>query len=113
MTVLPFLKPPDSASSSITPFNISFPDSDLKNLQDLLRLTPVVSASYENSLPGSDRHLGLRRDWLVEAKKYWESEFDWRKVESQLNTFPNFKTHVSDKLGGLRRTLCGPLLREA
>lgn len=65
---LPFSQLPTSAASSIKPFRVSFPDSDLKNLADLLRLTPLPSASYENSLENGDRHLGLRLDWLSKVK---------------------------------------------
>ncbi|RMZ86615.1 hypothetical protein DV736_g6159, partial [Chaetothyriales sp. CBS 134916] len=100
MTALPFSKLPVGASlSSISPFTISFPDSDLKHLQDLLKLTPVPSPSYENSLPDSQRRFGIRRDWLIKAKTQWETDFDWRKVESKLNLFPQYKAKVKDQLG--------------
>ena len=90
---------PSSVSSSIKPFTISVPQVDLQHLKDLLKLTPLPSESYENSEPGSDRQYGLRRDWLASAKSYWENEFSWRDVETQLNSFPHFQTAVKDKLG--------------
>jgi hypothetical protein len=68
---------PANASSSIKTFDLCFPDADLKQMLDLLKLTPVAEPIYENSLPDGDRHLGLRRDWLTEAKRTWETEFDW------------------------------------
>ncbi|RMZ78888.1 hypothetical protein DV738_g3648, partial [Chaetothyriales sp. CBS 135597] len=99
-STLPFSKlPPGASSSAISPFTVSFPDSDLKYLKDLLKLTRVPSASFENSLPGSDRRLGVRRDWLAQAKTQWESDFDWRKVESKINSFPQFTALVKDTLG--------------
>ena len=73
----PFGMLPDRASSSIKPFTIDFPKADIKNMVDLLELTPVAPASYESSLPNNDRHLGLRREWLVAAKQHWETKFDW------------------------------------
>ncbi|KAK5094106.1 hypothetical protein LTS08_008735 [Lithohypha guttulata] len=94
-----FSKLPPTTSSSIKPFTITFPESDLQQLQDFLKLTPLPSQSYENSLPNGDRHLGLRLDWLSQAKKKWETDFDWRQVEGHLNSFPNFKAQVDDKLG--------------
>ena len=69
---------PSKAASNIEPYTLNVPDSDLKHLKDLLKLSPVAEPLYENSLPDGDRHLGLRRDWLMEAKRVWETDFDWR-----------------------------------
>jgi microsomal epoxide hydrolase len=73
----PFGELPQKASSSIKPFTIDFADAEIKRMIDLLKLTPVATESYENVLPNGDRHLGVRRDWLIEAKAYWENKFDW------------------------------------
>lgn len=73
----PYGKLPANASTAIKPFTLRFDDADIKHMLDLLKLTPVAEPVYENSLPDGDRHLGLRRDWLVEAKRVWETEFDW------------------------------------
>ncbi len=77
MSAPQFARLPEKASSSIQPFTIDFPESEIKGLIDLLKLTPVAESLYENSLPDGDRHLGVRRDWLLEAKKYWEEKYDW------------------------------------
>ena len=69
--------PPD-ATEGIEAYNLHVPESDIKHMQDLLKLSPVAEPIYENSLPDEDRHLGLRRDWLVEAKRVWETEFQWQ-----------------------------------
>jgi microsomal epoxide hydrolase len=95
----PFSTLPPAASSNIKTFTISFPQSELQHLKDLLKLTPIPSPSYENSLPDSDRRLGLRRDWLASAKSYWENDFDWREAESRLNDFPHYQATVEDELG--------------
>ena len=68
---------PSNAASNIEAYNLYIPASDIKHMQDLLRLSPVAGPVYENSLPDGDRHLGLRRDWLTEAKRVWETDFDW------------------------------------
>jgi microsomal epoxide hydrolase len=73
----PYGKLPSGASSAITPFTVHFPDADLKHMLDLLKLTPVADPVFENSLPDHNRQLGLRRDWLTEAKHIWETQFDW------------------------------------
>lgn len=72
-----FGKLPEGASKSIQPFTIDFPQSDLDDLKTLLKLSRVAGPVHENSLPGEDRHLGVRREWLIKAKKHWETSFDW------------------------------------
>lgn len=73
----PYGKLPQNASKSIKPFTLHYPDADIKQMKDLLKLTPLADPIFENSLPDGDRHLGLRRDWLSEAKRVWETDFDW------------------------------------
>lgn len=54
------------------------PEDDIQRMRDLLKLSCVAGPVYENSLPNEGRNLGLRRDWLLNAKKTWETDFDWR-----------------------------------
>lgn len=75
-----FGKVPPNASTSVQSFDVHFPDLEVSHMIDLLKLSPVAGAVFENSLPHGDRKLGLRRDWLVEAKRVWETEFDWYAV---------------------------------
>ena len=75
-----FGKLPSKAASSIEAYDLHFPDADIKYMQDLLRLSHIADPVYENSLPDGDRHLGLRHDWLLEAKRVWETDFNWQVV---------------------------------
>lgn len=77
MATIPFAKLPEKASKSVEPFTVDFPQSEIKGMIDLLKLTPVAGELYENSLAHNERHLGVRRDWLLNAKEYWETKFDW------------------------------------
>ena len=43
----------------------------------LVKLSRVADVSYENTLPDGGSRLGLRREWLAQAKWSWENEFDW------------------------------------
>ena len=64
-------------ADSVQPFTIAVPDQDIEHMKALVKLSRIASPSYENSLPDGSRDLGLRRDWLLEAKKLWETDFDW------------------------------------
>ncbi|KAK4639932.1 hypothetical protein QC761_700510 [Podospora bellae-mahoneyi] len=78
----------------VTPYTVNIDQGQLDRTQTLLKLSPIPGECYENSLPDGSRKLGLRREWLVEAKRVWEEEFSWRAVESQINSFPNFTASV-------------------
>jgi len=91
--------PGTAEASTITNFHIDIPDEDIRRLKQLLNLTHVANANYENSRPVGGRNLGLRRDWLIEAKHTWENDFDWRRHEAHMNSFPNFKAVIKDDLG--------------
>jgi pimeloyl-ACP methyl ester carboxylesterase len=43
-----------------------------------------------------DSHFGISREWLLKAKDIWLSTFDWRKHESYINDFLNFKVTIKE-----------------
>ena len=90
---------PRNASNAIRPWEVNISQQDLDDLATLLKASPLAPPTFENSLPEQDRHLGLRRDWLSAAKQYWETQFDWRKHESHMNSFPHFRVPINDTLG--------------
>ncbi|KAI1623242.1 Alpha/Beta hydrolase protein [Exophiala viscosa] len=90
---------PTNAAEAITPWKVSIPQQDLDRLATLLQVSELAPPTFENSLPGHDRRLGIRRDWLSAAKHHWETEFDWRKHEEHINSLPQFKATIRDSLG--------------
>ncbi|GAB7351144.1 hypothetical protein MBLNU459_g1599t1 [Dothideomycetes sp. NU459] len=84
-------KIPSKAKAQPKPFKASIPEETVSEFQQLLKLSKVGPAVYENQQ--QDRRFGTTRDWLVNAKKHWETSYDWRKTENHINSFPNF-THV-------------------
>jgi len=69
--------PASANQAAVKPYKLQVSDEDIQHLKALLKLTRVPTACYENSLPNGRRDLGLRRDWLLQAKNSWENEFDW------------------------------------
>lgn len=41
----------------------------------------------------------MRRDYLIAAKEQWLDGFDWRNVEDQINSFPNFTVPITGEDG--------------
>ncbi|KAF2165285.1 hypothetical protein M409DRAFT_55708 [Zasmidium cellare ATCC 36951] len=95
----PFGNLPSGATSNVKPYELHIPEADVQNMKNLLKLCRLAGPVYENSMPGGKRTLGVRRDWLADAKQTWETDFDWRASESHMNSFPNFKAPVEDKTG--------------
>ncbi|KAF2190478.1 epoxide hydrolase 1 [Zopfia rhizophila CBS 207.26] len=96
-TSLPYGTVPSSARQQPSKFELHIEDQQLSNFKQLLRLSPVAKDSYENQQ--QDRRFGVTREWILNAKKYWENEFNWRVHEKKINSFPNFKTNITDDDG--------------
>lgn len=88
---------PAGASLPIQPFSARTSNEKLHHLQQLLELSPIAPVVFENTNAG--RRYGLERGWLEHAKDVWLHEFDWRRHEDRLNSFPNFMASVEDTGG--------------
>lgn len=78
-----------TCESTITPFRIAIPQTELDDLASRLRATrsPVP-------LPGDGWDTGVPSGYLHALVTAWAEDFDWRAVEAQLNTIPQFTTVI-------------------
>ncbi|KAK7700198.1 hypothetical protein SLS57_012175 [Botryosphaeria dothidea] len=91
-----FATPPHPVTKGIlSPFQISVPDEEVQHFKTLLNLCPIAAPNYANNASHRGT-FGVTRDWLVNAKTYWESQFSWREHETILNSIPQFKIQVKD-----------------
>jgi len=88
---------PAGATGTFHKFNVHIPDEKLSQLKELIKIAPIGPVTWENQK--EDRELGLSRQWLVDAQKYWRDSFDWRAQEEYINFFPHFKTNIADDDG--------------
>lgn len=93
----PFSTLPRSATLKPTPFKAAISDSELSDFKQLLRLSPVGPKTYENMR--TDRDFGLNHTWFSDAKKHWETNYDWRRCEAHINSFPNYTATIADDDG--------------
>lgn len=109
---IPFATLPTNATLQPTPFKVSIPDSDIKELQTLLEISKLAPDTFEGSQ--KDRKYGVTNKWIREAKETWQNDFDWqvshrnvcetsmvtlwsrRSHEDHINSFPNFIVPISD-----------------
>src|SRR6266851_139252 len=81
------------ATEQVRLFHVSVPQEAIDDLRARLRAT-----RFPNEQPVQDWSRGVP---LAQAKalvQYWESRYDWRRFETELNSFPNFRTLI-DGLG--------------
>jgi pimeloyl-ACP methyl ester carboxylesterase len=78
-----------AASDAIRPFHVHIPEQALAELRARVRAT-----RWPEKETVSDRSQGNQLAIMQEIVRYWGSEYDWRKVEARLNSFPNFVTTI-------------------
>jgi pimeloyl-ACP methyl ester carboxylesterase len=79
----------DHPNTTIQPFRIAIPQSDLDDLRDRLART-----RWPSELPGVGWSRGVPLDYLKELAEYWRTAYDWRVHEARLNAFPQFTTTI-------------------
>src|SRR6185369_9133678 len=73
----------------MTPFAIDVPSADLDDLRYRLAHTrwpePATVGDWDQGVPV---------DWLRELCAYWETGYDWRRLEARLNATPQVTTEI-------------------
>jgi len=72
-------------------FKINISQSILDDLKSRLSATRWT---YE--IENEKWEYGTNRSYLKELCAYWQNEFDWKKQEEHLNSFPHFKSTIDD-----------------
>src|SRR5258706_6871360 len=76
-------------NATITPYTVQIPSTDLDDLTDRLRRT-----RWTAPLPGQGWDRGVPAGYLQELARYWGEQYDWRRAEAEINTFPQFTTMI-------------------
>jgi pimeloyl-ACP methyl ester carboxylesterase len=75
--------------SSIRELNINVAQVVLDDLRERLNRT-----RWPDELPGQPGRWGTRRSYLQELCGSWANDYDWRKTERRINSYPNFLTTI-------------------
>ena len=94
-----YSRPPSNVKLHLTPFKAHVDEQKIQEFKTLLKLSPVASPNYENSDKSVNRRYGVSRDWILNAKQHWLNNFDWRRHEDRINSFPSYLTTVKDDVG--------------
>ncbi len=77
------------ATSAITPFRVDVPQALLDDLKLRLSMT-----RWPDQQTGPDWAQGVPLKRMQDVAKYWQQRYDWRRTESRLNAFPQFRTEI-------------------
>ncbi|SMR49481.1 unnamed protein product [Zymoseptoria tritici ST99CH_3D1] len=78
-------------SECIQPYKLSIPHSDLDDLQLRLRL-----ARWPDKEIVTDWSQGVPLASIQELCEYWRTQYDWRRCEALLNSYPQFTTIIDE-----------------
>jgi pimeloyl-ACP methyl ester carboxylesterase len=78
-----------AASDAIRPFRINVPEQDLVDLRRRLAAT-----RWPEKETVADESQGVPLATLQGLVRYWQTGYDWRKVEARLNALPQFITEI-------------------
>ncbi|KAL2395459.1 Epoxide hydrolase 1 [Exophiala dermatitidis] len=79
----------NTMSSSVQPFQISIPDSEIRDLHERL-----AKARFPDELDSAEWDLGAPLADVQRLTKFWRDKFDWRRAETVLNRLPHFTTTI-------------------
>lgn len=78
-----------SDQHAIRPFTFEFPEADLKDLRARIEAT-----RWPERETVADQSQGTQLATVQKLARYWAKEYDWRKVEAKLNSYPQFITEI-------------------
>jgi pimeloyl-ACP methyl ester carboxylesterase len=78
-----------AAPGAIRPFRVEFAEEKLVDLRR--RLAATVWPERETV---SDNSQGVQLATVQKLAQYWQTKYDWRKVEARLNALPQFVTEI-------------------
>ena len=75
--------------TAIRPFQIKVPEAELTELRRRIKAT-----RYPERETVADDTQGVQLATIQKLARYWATEYDWRKVEARLSSYPHFITEV-------------------
>lgn len=74
---------------TIRSLQIRISDNVLNDLRDRIKRT-----RWPDEIIGSDWDFGANLSYMKELADYWMNKFDWRKIEDEINVYPNFIAEI-------------------
>ena len=78
-----------SGDTAIRPFGYRASEEDLADLK-----RRIFATRWPDKELVGDASQGVQLETMQRLARYWAVDYDWRKVEARLNSFPNFITNI-------------------
>src|SRR5947208_5755596 len=88
-TMTPLDTARQTATDAIRPFQFHASDEDLADLRRRIEAT-----RWPERETVADFSQGVPLATMQKLARYWTTEYDWRKVEAKLNSYPQFITNI-------------------
>ena len=88
-SLLPLHPARAAASGAIRPFRVNVPEEDLLDLRRRLAATRWPDREIV-----ADQSQGVKLTTIQQLVRYWQSDYDWREMETRLNALPQFITEI-------------------
>jgi pimeloyl-ACP methyl ester carboxylesterase len=77
--------------TEVRPFHVNIPEEDLADLR-----RRIAATRWPTKELVEDRSQGVQLATLQALARYWETDYDWRKAEVELNALPQFMTEIDE-----------------
>ena len=74
---------------AVRPFRVNIPEKELVELRKR-----IAAARWPSKELVGDRSQGVQLATLKALAHYWATDYDWRKAEAKLNSYPQFVTKI-------------------
>jgi pimeloyl-ACP methyl ester carboxylesterase len=89
-SILPLsVRAADSEDNLIRSFQVNVPGEQLTDLRHR-----IVATRWPEKETVTDASQGVQLATMQELARYWATDYDWRRCEAKLNTFPQFVTNI-------------------
>jgi pimeloyl-ACP methyl ester carboxylesterase len=78
-----------STETTIRPFRINVPEEDLDDLR-----RRIAATNWPEKETVADQSQGVPLAMIQKLARHWATDYDWRKVEANLNALPQFMTEI-------------------
>src|SRR5689334_14730806 len=78
-----------AAKTAIRPFQVRVPEEELTELRRRIKATRWPDKETVN-----DGTQGVQLAFTQALARYWATDYDWRKCEAKLNSYPQFITEI-------------------
>jgi pimeloyl-ACP methyl ester carboxylesterase len=82
-------QPKSGDTTAVRPFHVNIAEAELTELR-----RRISAMRWPDRETVTDQSEGPQLATMQKLARYWETEYDWRKVEARLNALPNFITEI-------------------